>query len=64
MARRPVEAGGRLVTVTWPIGKEFTHFDTHADNYPTMDQGIAALLHDLKDRGRLNDTLVVCTGGV
>ena len=69
VARRLVEAGVRLVTVTWPIGKEFTHFDTHADNFPTMkknlppmDQGIAALLHDLKDRGRLDDTLVVCTG--
>jgi hypothetical protein len=69
VARRLVEAGVRLVTVAWPITKEFTHFDTHADNFPTMkknlppmDQGISALLEDLTDRGLLDETLVVCTG--
>ena len=69
VARRLVEAGVRLVTVTWPITKELPHFDTHADNFPTMkknlpvmDQGISALLGDLLERGLLEDTLVVCTG--
>ncbi|MBT4866503.1 MAG: DUF1501 domain-containing protein, partial [Planctomycetaceae bacterium] len=69
VARRLVEAGVRLVTVTWPLTKEFTHFDTHANNFPTMkknlppmDQGISALLGDLSDRGLLDETLVVCTG--
>jgi hypothetical protein len=69
VARRLVEAGVRLVTVAWPIRPELSHFDTHAGNFPTMkknlpvmDQAIAALLGDLKDRGMLEDTLVVCTG--
>ena len=58
-----------MVTVAWPIRPELPHFDTHAENFPTMkknlpvmDQAIAALLSDLKDRGMLEDTLVVCTG--
>jgi len=69
VARRLVEAGVRLVTVTWPITKEYPHFDTHANNFPTMkknlpvmDQGISALLEDLQERGMLKETLVVCTG--
>lgn len=69
VARRLVESGVRLVTVAWPITKEFTHFDTHAGNFPTMkknlppmDQGISALLDDLSERGLLDETLVVCTG--
>jgi len=69
VARRLVEAGVRMVTVAWPIRPELPHFDTHAENFPTMkknlpvmDQAIAALLSDLKDRGMLDDTLVVCTG--
>jgi uncharacterized protein (DUF1501 family) len=69
VARRLIERGVRLVTVAWPITKEFPHFDTHADNFPTMkknlpamDQGISALLQDLLDRGLLDETLVVCTG--
>jgi len=69
VARRLVEASVRLVTVTWPITKEYPHFDTHADNFPTMkktlhpmDQGTSALLEDLADRGMIDDTLVVCTG--
>jgi uncharacterized protein (DUF1501 family) len=32
------------------------------NNLPPMDQGIAALLEDLKERGLLDETLVVCTG--
>ena len=69
VARRLVEKGVRMVTVTWPITKDFPHFDTHADNYPKMrknlpatDQGISALLEDLRDRGLLEDTLVVYLG--
>ncbi len=69
VARRLVEQGVRFVVVSWPITKENPHFDTHADNFPTMkknlpvmDQGISALLGDLVDRGMLAETLVVCTG--
>ena len=69
VARRLIEAGVRLVTVAWPITPKTTHFDTHADNFPTMkkllpvmDQGTSALLEDLRERSLLGDTLVVCTG--
>lgn len=69
VARRLVEAGVRHVTVAWPITPEATHFDTHANNFPTMkklspimDQGTSALLDDLRERGMLDDTLVVCVG--
>ena len=68
VARRLVEKGVRFITVTWPITKEYTHFDTHADNYPTMrknlplvDQSVSALIVDLKTRGMLDDTLIVYT---
>lgn len=70
VARRLVEAGVRLVTVAWPITKQTPHFDTHANHFPamkdkllpTMDQGVSALLEDVRDRGLLDDTLIVCTG--
>ena len=68
VARRLVEKGVRFVTVTWPITKEYTHFDTHAGNYPTMrknlplvDQSVSALIADLKQRGMLDETLIVYT---
>lgn len=68
VARRLIEAGVSLVTVAWP-GHE-NHFDTHADHFrmlkeellPPMDQGFSALLEDLRDRGLLDETLVVWTG--
>jgi len=68
VARRLVEAGVRLVTVTWP-GHE-SHFDTHADHFrtmreellPPMDMGFSALLEDLHNRGLLDQTLVAWTG--
>ena len=69
VARRLVQAGVRMVTVAWPIRPETPHFDTHADNFPTMkknlpvmDQAITALLTDLTERDLLGDTLVACTG--
>lgn len=68
VARRLVEAGVSLVNVVWP-GHE-SHFDTHADHFrttrdvllPPMDQGFAALLEDLDERGLLDETLVAWTG--
>ena len=69
VARRLVQAGVRMVTVAWPILPETPHFDTHADNFPTMkknlpvmDRAVSALLQDLEQRGILDETLVVCTG--
>ena len=68
VARRLVEAGVSLVTVSWP-GHE-NHFDTHADHFrmmreellPPMDRGFSALLEDLTERGLLDQTLVAWTG--
>jgi hypothetical protein len=63
LARRLVEAGVRFVEVT------SGGWDTHQDNFdkltdtllPSFDQGIAALLGDLKSKGMLDDVLVVQT---
>ena len=64
LARRLVESGVQFVTVTdggW---------DTHTNNFkslkdrllPRLDQGLSALIEDLKTRGLLDDTLVVWFG--
>ena len=60
MARRLIEAGVTFVEV------ESKGWDTHANELtglkkliPPVDQGTAALLRDLKDRGLLQNTLVV-----
>lgn len=69
LARRLVEAGVELVTVNWhDDGQNF--WDTHGDNFnqlknrlmPAADQAFSALLEDLANRGRLDDTLVVWVG--
>lgn len=63
-ARRMVEAGVPYITISFPGG-----WDTHSNHFATMrrqcpwlDQGLATLLSDLKDRGLLDSTLVWCTG--
>jgi hypothetical protein len=63
-ARRMVEAGVPYVTISFPGG-----WDTHSNHFATMrnqcaslDQGLATLLSDLKDRNLLDSTLVWCTG--
>ncbi len=72
-ARRLVEAGVPLVTVFWPnegITNVSVYWDTHSRNFidlktrlcPTTDLAFSALLDDLRDRGMLEDTLVVWTG--
>ena len=62
-ARRLVEAGARCVTVS------FADFDWHGSNFtfgkkvfPLLDQGIAALVADLHDRGLDRDVSVVVWG--
>ncbi len=63
LGRRLVEAGCRFVSI------ENGHWDTHRKNtmslrdllVPALDQGVAALLTDLKQRGMLDSTLVVVT---
>ena len=71
LARRLIEAGVPIVQVCCAAGDlngaSGDMWDTHGDNFnrlkkrllPVFDQGTAALLRDLSDRGTLNETLVV-----
>ena len=63
LARRVVEAGARCVTVT------FADFDWHGGNFsngrkvlPLLDQGLSALINDLKRRGLQKEVTVVVWG--
>ncbi|WP_113962186.1 DUF1501 domain-containing protein [Roseimicrobium gellanilyticum] len=63
LARRLSEAGVRFVEIAG--GNWDQHFNLatgHEANAAAVDQPIAGLLTDLKQRGLLKDTLVVCTG--
>jgi Protein of unknown function (DUF1501) len=70
LARRLVEAGVSLVGVHFNFMSKCDGWDTHAKNFdclkgellPLLDQGLSALLDDLHQRGRLDETLVVCLG--
>jgi hypothetical protein len=63
-ARRLVEAGVRFVTIS--LGG----WDTHGRNFdalrtrllPQLDRTLSALIGDLADRGRLDNTIVYCAG--
>ena len=58
-ARRLVEHGVPYVTINykgWDTHKQ--HFQTMSRKFPEMDQGMAALLQDLSDRGLLDSTIV------
>ncbi len=66
LARRMVERGVRFVQVYYGNGQPW---DTHSDHHQkvrnlakTIDQPIAALMTDLKQRGLLDDTLVIWGG--
>jgi hypothetical protein len=66
MARRLVESGVRFVEVLMGDG---VGWDTHRDNFPRTralsaeaDVGMAALIEDLLERGRLDSTLVIWMG--
>ena len=63
-ARRLVEAGVPYVVINYPGGWDThsNHFATMRKQCPQLDQGIATLLADLKDRGLLDTTIVWCTG--
>ena len=66
MARRLVERGVRFVQ-TWhgsmqPWDSHSNIRDEHRKVAGECDQGLAALLTDLKERGMLDSTLVLCTG--
>lgn len=62
-ARRLVEAGARVVTVA------FSRWDHHSENFaalrqdlPLLDQGLSALMDDLRERGLEKDVAVVVWG--
>ncbi len=64
LARRLVEAGVRFVEITAPVGWDH-HFllkDELAKSCLATDRPVAALLSDLKQRGLLDDTLVIWAG--
>jgi len=63
-ARRLVEAGVPYVVINYPGGWDThsNHFNTMRRQCPQLDQGLATLLGDLKDRGLLETTVVWCTG--
>src|SRR5439155_9589662 len=72
LARRLVEAGTRFVEVNWPkVANSDNHsWDVHTglstrmrnQAAPMLDQGLAALIADLDERGLLRETLVVAVG--
>jgi len=74
VARRLVESGVRLVTVTWEVFEtlniDLDGWDTHQRNFdilrdhrlPVFDQAYSALCEDLQSRGLLDETLLVVMG--
>ncbi len=74
LARRLVEAGVRLVTISWmwvpPNGAVSNIWDNHAGtsmliqhySLKSLDPGFAALMEDLSDRGLLDETMIAMYG--
>jgi len=66
LARRLVEAGVRFVTIRGYVRYGWDHhpevFPRLKTEVPPYDQGYAALLNDLHDRGMLDNTLVITAG--
>jgi len=64
VARRLVEAEVPYIVINYPGGWDThkNHFTTMRRQAPQLDQGLAALLADLSDRGLLDETLVWCCG--
>ena len=65
VARRLIEVGVRVITLNGSWGGWDTHsnnFKTLRRNLPQIDQGLSALLSDLKSRGMLDDVSIVMWG--
>lgn len=66
LARRLVERGVRFVQTWHGAGQPWDSHDNiktaHRNVASQCDQGIAALITDLKQRGLLDQTLILCTG--
>jgi hypothetical protein len=63
LARRLVEAGARCVNIN--TGNWDHHNNLvkgHDEHLPPLDRAIAALVLDLEERGRLDDTIIYCVG--
>jgi hypothetical protein len=63
LARRLVEAGVRVVSLSWG------GWDTHGQNFqsmkqqlPALDVGLSALIEDLSARGMLQSTMIMMSG--
>ena len=69
LARRMLEAGTRVVTVSWAPDANAT-WDTHSGNFdklkgsllPQFDSAFSTLMTDLEDRGMIDRTLVCVLG--
>ena len=69
LARRLIEAGTRLVTMSWAPDANAT-WDTHGSNFkklknpllPQFDAACSTLIQDLADRGMLERTVVAVLG--
>jgi hypothetical protein len=69
LARRLIEAGTRVATISWAPDANAT-WDTHGNNFtklknellPQLDMAVSSLLTDLSDRGLLERTLVAVMG--
>ncbi|HAY80558.1 MAG TPA: sulfatase [Planctomycetaceae bacterium] len=63
LARRMVERGVRCVTLMHASWDHHSNLDAEISyNAGMLDQPAAALVKDLKQRGMLDDTLVICAG--
>lgn len=63
LARRLVEAGVRVVTLSYSFWDwHGNNFNIAKQNLPDFDQALSALIEDLNDRGMLQDTTVVAWG--
>ncbi len=63
LARRLVEAGSTCVTVNTGYWDHHNEIEQGLESLlPPLDQAIAALIEDLKDRGLLDDVLIYCAG--
>ena len=69
LARRLIEAGTRMVTISWAPDANAT-WDTHGQNFqklrstllPQFDAACSSLVEELAERGRLDRTLVAVLG--
>ncbi len=69
LARRLIQAGTRVVTISWAPDANAT-WDTHGSNFrtlkstllPQLDSACSSLITDLMDRGMLERTLIAVFG--